>query len=136
MPAQKLSAVLIGQHYADRYAAILTKLDEWEQAKATFLVEVGKECLALIRKVLEPLPEHDVTGRKSARAQTVKEIEDQLPEVEGIGAPQVNRWIRWAGAGEVMVREGFFVSSPTEFLKTSSAGPLSTVPRLLATRTV
>jgi hypothetical protein len=102
MPVEKLTAVLIGQHYADRYAAILTKLDEWEQAKAHFLVEVGKECLALIRKVLEPLPEHDVAGRKAARAQTVKAIEDQLPEAEGIGAPQVNRWIRWAGAGEVI----------------------------------
>ena len=42
MPAEKLTAVLIGQHFADRYAAIVTKLDEWEQAKASFLVEVGR----------------------------------------------------------------------------------------------
>jgi hypothetical protein len=105
MPKEKpLTAALIGQHFADRYAAIHTKLDEWEQAKAAFLVEVGKECLTLIRKVLDPLAEHDVTGRKAARALTVKEIEDQLPEAEGIGAPQVNRWIRWAGAGEVICR--------------------------------
>jgi hypothetical protein len=99
---QKLTPLVIGAHFADRYAAILTKLDDWEQAKASFLVDVGRECLTLIRQVLEPLPEHDVAGRKAARAQTVKEIENELPELEGIGTPQVNRWIRWAGAGEVI----------------------------------
>src|SRR5438270_13211296 len=101
MPTEKLTASQVAQHYKDRYAAISHKLDDWEQAKAAFLVEVGKECLALIRQALDPLPEHDLTGRKAARAQIVKEIEEQLPSVEGIGAPQVNRWIRWAGAGDV-----------------------------------
>ena len=36
----------------------------------------------------------------------MKEIEDQLPETGGIGVPQVNRWIRWAGAGEVICAAG------------------------------
>jgi hypothetical protein len=104
MPDVKLTAAIVAERFRERYTAISGVLDEWERSKAAFLVGVGKECLTLIRQVLEPFPEHDVAGRKAARAQVVKEIEDQLPELEGIGAPQVNRWIRWAGAGEVICR--------------------------------
>ena len=30
MPAEKLTAALVAQHFKDRYASIVTKLDEWE----------------------------------------------------------------------------------------------------------
>lgn len=103
MPKQAtLSPAAIGQHFTDRYAAIATRLDEWEQAKAGFLVGVGQECLTLIRQSLEPFAEHELAQRKATRADMVKQIEALLPEAEGIGAPQVNRWIRWAGVGEVL----------------------------------
>ena len=97
-----LTAPTVGEPFRDRYAAIATKLDDWELAKAGFLVEVGRECLTLIRAAMEPFAEHELAGRKAARSDTVKQIENQLPDVEGIGAPQVNRWIRWAGVGEVL----------------------------------
>src|SRR5262245_60760577 len=108
MPKSKvpaLSPAVIKLHFEERYASIETKLDEWEISKASFLVDVGRECLTLIRQTLEPMADHDLTGRKAARARLVKEIEEALPEVDGIGAPQVNRWVRWAGVAECVGNE-------------------------------
>src|SRR5579863_781569 len=98
----KLTVELIVRNYRERYETIAVKLHQWEQDKAAFLVGVGAECLTLVRAALEPFAEHELTERKGARADLVKQIEAQLPDVEGIGAPQVNRWIRWAGVGEVL----------------------------------
>lgn len=100
--APKLSVELIVRNYRERYETIAVRLHQWEQEKAAFLVDVGADCLTLVRAALEPFAEHELTERKAARADLVKQIEAQLPDVEGIGAPQVNRWIRWAGVGEVL----------------------------------
>lgn len=101
-----LRPALIGQHFREGYERAAPTLNEWEKAKAALLVQVGQECLVLIRTTLEPMADHDLTGRKAARCSLVKSIEEALPsETEGIGAPQVNRWIRWAGACELLKQE-------------------------------
>ena len=87
----KLSVELIVRNYRERYETIAVKLHQWEQDKAAFLVGVGADCLTLVRAALEPFAEHELTERKAARADLIKQIEAQLPDVEGIGAPQVNR---------------------------------------------
>jgi hypothetical protein len=97
--AAKLTPAQIGQNFREGYAAVAPTLANWEKAKAVLLVTVGQECLALVRQTLEPLPDHDLVARKTSRAALIKQIEAALPaETDGIGAPQVNRWIRWAGA--------------------------------------
>lgn len=99
----KLTPAQIGQNFREGYAQIEPTLANWEKAKAVLLVTVGQDCLALVRDMLEPLPDHDLAGRKVARAGLIKQIEEALPtETEGIGAPQVNRWIRWAGASALL----------------------------------
>lgn len=99
----QLSPQQIGEHFRTAYQSVSGKLHEWEQAKAALLVGIGRECLQLVRETLEPLPDHDLALRKSERAKLVKEIETALPaDCEGIGVPQVNRWIRWAGACELL----------------------------------
>jgi hypothetical protein len=98
----KLTTAAVVQHYRDRYDTIASKLTEWEQAKAGFLCDVGRESLMLVRQALEPLGELELTARKAKRAEIVKELEELLPDLEGIGVPQLNRWMRWAGIGEVL----------------------------------
>jgi hypothetical protein len=98
----KLTAATVVEHYKQGYGQIEGKLHDWEQAKARFLVDVGRECLMLVRQSLEPLGELELTARKNERAKVVKQLEELLPELDGIGVPQLNRWIRWAGVGEVL----------------------------------
>lgn len=106
-----LTPALIGQYFREGYERAAPTLNEWEKAKAALLVQVGQECLVLIRTTLEPMADHDLTGRKAARCSLVKSIEEALPsETEGIGAPQVNRWIRWAGTCELLRQEDDAVS--------------------------
>jgi hypothetical protein len=102
MPAEKLTAADVAQRYQDGYVEVARHLHDYEVSKARFLFSVGHDCLRVIRGVLEPFPDHDLTGRKGARSKAVKEIEELLPELEGIGVAQVNRWIRWAGIYEVL----------------------------------
>src|SRR5437868_6728746 len=107
MPEPKLTPVQIAEHFRAAYSAVSGNLHEWEQDKAELLVNVGRECLLLVRETLEPLPEHDLALSKSERAILVKQIETELPaDSEGIGVPQVNRWIRWAGDCEVLALDG------------------------------
>lgn len=102
----QLTTAAVVQHYRERYETIATKLTEWEQAKASFLCSVGREALMLVRQALEPLGELELTARKAKRAEIVKELEELLPDLEGIGVPQLNRWMRWAGIGEVLSGDG------------------------------
>jgi hypothetical protein len=105
MPVEKLTAADVAQRFQDGYVEVARHLHDYEVSKARFLFSVGHDCLRVIRGVLEPFPDHDLTGRKAARSKAVKEIEELLPELDGIGAPQVNRWIRWAGIYEVLGNE-------------------------------
>jgi len=102
MPVENLTAADVAQRFQEGYVEVARRLDDFEQQKATFLFSVGRDCLKLVRSVVEPLPDHDLVGRKAARSKAVKEIEELLPELDGIGVPQVNRWIRWAGIAEVV----------------------------------
>jgi|GEM_PF-4342177 len=102
MPAEKLTPADVAQRYQDGYVEVARHIHDYELSKAQFLFSVGHDCLRIVRCVLEPLPDHDLTGRKAARSSVVKEIEALLPELEGVGVPQINRWIRWAGIAEVM----------------------------------
>ena len=99
---EKLTAAIIVQHFKDRYPAVIAKLEDYQIAKAAFLVEVGKECLELLRSVLEPFPDHIIVGRRRAMRKVMREIEEQLPTIPGIGAPQISRWIKWAGVAELL----------------------------------
>ena len=105
MPAEKLTAADVAQRYQDGYVEVARHIHEYEVSKARFLFSVGHDCLQVVRSVLDPFPDHDLVGRKAARAKAVKEIEELLPELEGIGVPQVNRWIRWAGIYDVLGNE-------------------------------
>jgi len=102
MPVEKLTAADVAQRFQDGYTEVARHLHDYELCKARFLCIVGHDCLQVVRGVLEPFPDHDLTGRKAARSKAIKEIEELLPELDGIGAPQVNRWIRWAGIAEVL----------------------------------
>jgi hypothetical protein len=102
MPVEKLTAADVAQRFQERYVEVARHLHDYELSKAMFLFAVGHDCLQAVRSVLEPFPDHDLVSRKAARSKAVKEIEELLPEAEGIGVPQVNRWIRWAGIAELV----------------------------------
>src|SRR5436190_3988408 len=102
MTVDRLTAADVAQRFKEGYERVARSLHEYELEKAAFLCGIGAECLQLVRDAVEPLPDHDLVGRKNARADVVKELKALLPEVDGIGVPQVDRWIRWAGIAQVV----------------------------------
>src|SRR5579863_757086 len=114
MTVEKLTAADVAQRFREGYVEGARYLDEYERWKATFLCVVGSECLQVVRSALEPFADHDLVGRKASRAKAVKEIEALLPDAEGIGVPQVNRWMRWYGIAEVLRGE---LKSPFDVVK-------------------